>query len=237
MKLLTPQQLNDKKEADKVRDLIRTKEMADQATKTRKELANAEADFNQALARQRHQWALEVEQKEQVLRELKHEVEELEDRKAKALIPIDSYKEQVDQLLLLAKIAMGKADAKAEENEDLAERLQDKLDEAGAKLQDAQLLEAKLKQREYGITIQGQQVVEGHKDLNKKIAKFNADKVKAETDINERKTALALWERSLVAKDEKLSNKIKELQIWERQLADQRDTLERAFKRISPLEK
>jgi hypothetical protein len=235
MKLLEPQQLRDQKEADRVRDLMRTKEMADAATKIRKELANAEADFKLMLSRNNHKWALELEAKEEELKALEREVAALENRKAQALIPIDLYKKQADELMVLAKSVMEEAKTKAQENEDLAELLEDKLDKAGQSFQDNIALRAKLEQREAGIVLQGQQVVEGNKALNKRINEFAVARLAAEKDIDERKTVLTLWDRTLVAKEEKLNNRTKELEVWAKQLVDQRETLERAMKRLSPL--
>lgn len=232
MKLLSPVQNQDAKALEVSREILRTQELNKAADKARKNMADAEADFNATLSRQKHQWSLEEEKHQAILKARSQEVEVLENRKRQAMIPVKLYEDQVNVKAKAAEEAMAEAKKAQDRADDLADRLEDKLDAVGAREQGVTAKEAKLAAREAGIDLQAEQVRQGAKKLNEDIAKWNAQKAVDEADINERKTTLYLWEQSLKNKSvqqHRADTILKEKAI---QLEDERKTLERAFNRL-----
>lgn len=235
MKLLTPQQVQNIKQSEQIRDILRTKETDAAAERSRKALAQAEANFNGTLARQRHIWATEEEEHTKDIKIRQKEVDELETRKAKALIPIELYKAQADSYMAEAKHIFEQAKKREDDAEELSEKLQDKLDELGSREQDIVLAERDLVLKQAGLDRQALDIVSSNRLLNREIMNFATVRTKAEQDIHERKTALTLWERTLISKENNLKRTEVGLNSLAKKLEDDRATLDRAFKRLSPL--
>jgi len=232
MKLLTPVQNNDLKAQELTRDVLRTQEMNKATEKARKNLAIAEADFNAALARQKHTWAIEEEKHQNIIKQRSQEVEELEHRKAQAMIPVKLYEDQVRAKEETIDAVLAEAAEEKRAAEELSERLQDKLDEVGEKEQGLIAREKRVASREAGATLQAEQVKQGVKQLNDKQRQFLADKATAEADIHERKAALFLWEQSLITKEETQKRTDTALYEKEIRLTDWEERLKREYKRL-----
>jgi len=235
MKLLPPQEVKNLKESQTVKELLRAKEMAEVTDKTRKALAKAEADFNTTLAKNRTAWALEEEAHDKRVREMAQEIRVLEKRRQQALIPIDAVKSEADTFLAEAKKVYAQVTEIREEEENLTEELENKLDLVGQRGQDLDRREAEISNKEYGLRLQTEQMLNQLRAFNAERVELDSKKMKAEQDIDERKTALVLWDRQLVAKEERLNNKEKGLDTLAKQLDDRRATLDRAFARLSPM--
>ena len=78
MQLLKPQENKDLKSAQDLRNIIRTQEILKAEQDARLKLANAEADFNNTLAKNRDKWAKEEETHSTRVREMNTEIENLE---------------------------------------------------------------------------------------------------------------------------------------------------------------
>lgn len=234
MKLLAPVETKDLKQAEVNRELLRTQEMQKVADKTRKELANAEADFKQALVRQREEWIKHEEEHEERVQQMSHEIKVLEKRKEQALIPINIYKDQADLLMSTAQDVKNRAESHEKEVELLQELLEEKLDKVGQKEQDLTRLEKQLLVKQTGLVQQTDLVKEKTELLNQKMLEFAQYQAEQEQIINERKTALVLLDRSQEAREKKLKELDEALNKKAKVLEDQRKTLERAFKRLSP---
>ncbi len=235
MKLLTPQATKEGQGSQLAREALRVKEMATVTDKARKDMANAQAEFQTALAKNRNLWADEEADHNKRVLEMLAEIKQLNKLREQALIPIEAVKEDAAKLMVDARIYLAKAKKQTEDLELTTELLQDKLDAVGQKEQDLKAVEQRQLSREVGIKLQTEQIHERVRQLNRETLDFGLTRTKAEQDINERKTALVLWDRTLVAKEETLKNTEKELIVLRKQLDDQRATLERAFKRLSPL--
>lgn len=233
MKLLSPTQNSDVKAQELTREVIRTQEIYKEADKARKSLANEQSSFNRMLARNREQWAKEEEEHQNRLLEMKHEVQILENRKKQALIPLEVYKKQAQDLFNLAQDAKNRAESHEKELEVVRDRLEDKLDEVGQKTVDLDNLEQRLYIQKQGIEIQTKQIQESSKKLSQELQAFADQKAKDEQDILERKKTLKLWEHSLSAKERQLNNIAKGLMSKEKRLKDEREVLNRERKRLS----
>ena len=129
MKLFSPQEVRDKKNLETARDILRTKEVEDVLKRTNQQLAQAEADFASALAKNKRIWANEETEHAKRVSEMSEEIKELEQRKAQALIPIQMYKDQADTLLKEAQEALELAKVREYQARETQNALEDKLDE------------------------------------------------------------------------------------------------------------
>lgn len=232
MKLLTPQQFNDKKSQEVSRAVLRAEETNKLTEKANQALAKAEADFALALSGQRVRWEVEELDHKKKMEELLVELKPLEDRKRQALIPIEVYKKQADDKLDEANTILQEVKEKRERLEEDAEVLQDRLDEVS----DRELLAIKRHERLDSMEIGLEHQVEQNKAitarLSQDLAKFISYKANEEKSLDERKTELTLAEISFKAKTDKLKRDLEALEKERILVKDQRETLERAMKRL-----
>jgi hypothetical protein len=241
MKLLSPKELNAAKESNKVKEILRVKELEEESDKVRKELANAEADFNSSLARNRNKWANEEQEHTKRVNEREQELKILEEKRLELLVPVDIITKGAKNRLEEANKfleTLREREAKAEE---LSEILQDKLDEVGEREQDVIKTSQELLIRSQSVDLQSRQVKNSVEDLNASRAEFAQIRKDAETDIQKRKVALFLAEQSVVDREIVIAEKYKDLEIRELQLADRQKTLAIAYREMerlsSPLQK
>jgi hypothetical protein len=214
--------------------MLRKQELDKASDKSRKELAKTQAEFFTTLANNRDQWAKEEEEHSKRLKEMAKEIKVLEKNKEQAMIPVKMFQEQAKKQIkenaeYLVQLANKEHDL--DERRDLVE---DKLDELGQREQDIALNEQKQAATRLSLQTQANASIEATKALNGQIADFMARKVVIETDLDKRKTAIILQERTIESKHDSIKRTEEALRTWAKQLQDQRATLERAMKRISP---
>lgn len=237
MRLLAPSENKSLKEQETVRAVLRTQEVEKAAEQSRKNLASAEADFNATLARNLEVWAREEELHNKRVVEMEKETESLEAKRLNALIPIGVIKKGAEDRMKEAVDFMAKLRKRESDAECLVERLETQLDSVGQREQDVKQAEKRLGLQKEGIERQKQSSILGSKRLSEEIAKFAHEREKAEKDIDERKTAIYLQERSLIAKEQVQKRTDKSLNDLAKRLEDERETLARAWaelKRLSP---
>lgn len=232
MKLLSPTAHNTASKDQQLRTIIRNQELDKAAKEARIELANAESEYQTALARNRKNWALEEQEHEERVKERNIEIDRLEAKRLNAMIPINILKESAEEQLAEAETYVASIRKREEDNEILAEQLQNKLDEVGAKEQDLIKLSQELQIKSDSLIQQQASTVAGIKSLNTEMAKFAIDRGVDEERINQRKTELALIERTLVTKAAKLKYAEKDLEDLRIVLADERGTLQRAWQEL-----
>lgn len=236
MKLLTPKEIKDRKAQETARDLIRVKETDEVVRKVNIRLANAEADFETALARHKRQWAEEEIQHSKRVEEMEKEVKELEDKKRQALIPIDLYKDQADALFKEATSALSVVKEKERIIEETQDRLEEKLDAVGEREQTLQKDEEKWLIKKQGIEQQAADVETGIEKLTAEMASFYEKKTKDEESLAIRKREAEIAEISVVTKLDKLRRENADLKEYERKLKDERGVLDRAWKELRELQ-
>lgn len=232
MKLLSPQPSKNNKEAENIREILRTQDIQKASDKARKNLANAEADFKTSLSRFKEQWALEEETHSKRVSEMTKEVEILEEKKKQALIPIKIYEEEVKVIADEVMKRGSELVLKEEEINTLREKLEDKLDSLGQREQDVALKEQKQALQQSSIESQSLSTVEGIKRLNEQIEAFIANKETREKELKDRETAIILQERTIDAEKESLKRKEKGLSEWAIRLSDERGILDRAWNEL-----
>jgi hypothetical protein len=234
MKLLNPAQTLDIKAREETREVLRMQEYNKATEKARHNFNQAEADFNLMLAGQRQRWANEEKEHEKRSKEMTDETKRLEIARAIAMQPIEQLQKEAEMTRLEANKLVEELEEKQAECDELNERLQDKLDSLGEREQNVLIAEQRNKLMQDGNEMQRENIILMSKDLTDSISKFKKEKLIEEQNIDKRKTELFLMERSLIAKDESIKEMAKKLEEWKIRLQDERDTLNRAFARISP---
>jgi len=232
MKLLEPTAIKDLKGQESARELLRSQEIQKIADKTRKELANSQADFYNTLAKQKEIWVKEEEEHSQRVKERQQEIQTLEAKKLSLMVPFTVLKEGTEKKVKDAENFLKDLKEKEQRVEELTERLEDKLDKTGEKEQDLKQWEQRLIIKQQGIDQQFKNTADSAKQLTAEIASFTADKQKADQEINQRKTELALIEQTLIAKRDSLLRTESSLNDLAKQLQDEREVLKRAFEEV-----
>lgn len=232
MKLLTPKQTSDIKGQETAREILRTQEIHNLAEEERRKLTKAEMEFEQALAGQRARWAMEELEHSKIKKEMQKEIEELERKKLNALIPVDILEKSATEKLEESEKFLKELQLREKSNEETAEILQDRLDEVGEREQTVIQAEKHIKLEKEGIERQKEATIDGIKNLNEAMQNFAQRSANAEKDIEERKKAIFIQDRSLNALKEQLEGKEKELNAIAIRLRDERGVLDRAFKEV-----
>lgn len=232
MKLLLPNENKDLREQENVRQILRTQELEKAAREARLKLADSQADFNNTLALNRQKWALEEEEHRQRVNERKAEIDALEAKRMNAMIPIDIIKASAEEQLADAEHYAKSVREREEYAEDLAEKLQDKLDEVGQREQDVNQKTRELEIREIGIENQSQSTITGIKKLSADLAEFLAFKTKSETEIAVMQKTIEIQEKHLENKTIELDKLQKSLNDQAVRLQDERGVLDRAYKEV-----
>lgn len=232
MKLLSPTQNKDLKDEQQLLGIIRTQEINKAEQEARQKLANSQADFQLTLARNRQQWATEEEIHIKRVQEMQQELNTLEVQKLNSLIPFDILKEGTDERMRDAETFLTNLRQREEYAEDLAEKLQDKLDETGQKEQDLLKKQKEIEVREIGLENQSHSITTGSLKLSEEISTFVAKREEVEKDIKTRLDNLSLLEQSLNEKEEELKQVQKINNETAIRLADERGVLDRAWKEL-----
>lgn len=235
MKLLTPLQNKDLGDQQKLRSILRTQELEKAESAARRNLANAEADFNTTLAKNRQSWAIEEEEHAKRVLEQKAELTVLEAQKLNALIPFKILKDGTLERLGDAEAYLLQLRQREEDNEILADHLEDKLDKVGAKEQDLLRKEKELEVRADGLERQSASTATATKLLSEQVAEFVSYKTMEEKKINEIKIELAIREGDITAKEGELEANGARLEALAIRLADERQVLDRAFAEVRRL--
>lgn len=158
MKLLSTNEVKDRKQAEITRDIARTTETKEALQTVTDQLNITNAKFNVALAQQRVMWANEEKKCMERIGGLTEEIRQLEIKKKEALIPIEEREKKAYALFTEAEKVFNDAvqkegDAIDRENEanDQIEMLQEKLDTLSEREQDVVLREQKVLIREKAV--------------------------------------------------------------------------------------
>ena len=229
LKLYTAEEIKSSKATELARDVMRTSDIKKALDKARTELNNANAQFEVALANQRVKWISEEEVALGKIRDLETELKVLERRKQQALIPIDLYRQRVDNITKEANDKLKSATDKQIYVDELSEKLEEKLDEVSEKDQSLQKREENLFVKEKAVQMQEEGNKKMSQEINTRALFFIKEMEDREKDFNNRKTALELKEISLQELERSLRVREQDL-IKEKQLIySQRQALKAAL--------
>lgn len=158
MKLLTPKEVVDRKQAEVVKDISRTESVKKALDTVTGQLNESEARFAMALSNQRVRWSREEQEATNRIKELNEEIKTLEDKLKTSIVPIEEREKKSYALFIEAEKVLADAHSKLHESEQIKESnsvnedlLMDKLDSFHEKQQDLDLRESKLIVREKAV--------------------------------------------------------------------------------------
>ena len=236
MKLLTLNQVKEKKEEQIQREILRTSDLEKAASQARINLAKAEAEFNATLAKNRTFWAEEEQEHAARKQEMTSEIEELENRKKQALEPVYLLQNQLEKRLKDTEALISQTEEQKAYNEDLRLKLEDKLDEVGEREQDVLRETQKLEGRKQSVDLQSEQTVEGIKRLNDSINAFLIQKEDTESRLDQIRLDLDLEKQNVENDKRSLERKMETLTDWENKLKT-RETLLKNAMQLFPYKK
>lgn len=229
MKLLTPTATHDVVGQEVARDIIRIEEVRKSIKDVNIRLANAEADFMSTLARQREAWAKEEEEHAARKVSMQSEIEELENKRVNLLIPVGILQKSVPERLNEASDFLVKLRIRERDVQETAELLEDKLDAVGEREVDVAREEKKQKAERLGIEEQRNSIIAQSERMSAEIVSFTEKKKKEEEDLEKRKTAVFLRERTVEERLESIRRTESALNDADNRIQSERITLQKAW--------
>lgn len=176
MKLNSPKEITDRKQAEIIKDIARTKEVKEELNKAIKELEETDAKFKLALSNQRVRWAKEEEQALDELNKIKIEIEVSERKKKEMFVPIEEREEKSHNLFIEAERTYQNArhelhlsEQAKEKNEEMSTLLQEKIDDISDRETDLALREQKVIVREKAVEEERAQIKNLSSELSIKL--------------------------------------------------------------------
>ncbi len=232
MKLFSTEEIKSSKATELARDIRRTSEIKEALDKARTELNDANAEFDSVLANQRVKWAKEQESAMVVIKDLQMEIDQLQRVRQQLLIPIDLEKKRADNIVIEANVLMTAAIDKQKYADEMAEKLQDHLDEVGEKDEALEQREKRLFVKEEGLKEQAKITKQNSEQVTLQMQTFISEMEAKENNFNTRKRQLDLLEVNIIARDKINSERERYLNERERQINDKYETLLRTQKRL-----
>lgn len=233
MKLLQPKETRGQKAFLEAVNARRTVEMEKATAEVRKRMADAERDFNVMMEGQRKQW--EDERKEHVERlrnDGEKEVLELEERRKRALTPIEVLEKRARDTLKEAQFSLSEAVHREKRAEELGELLQDKLDDLSTREQNVAEQEKAMSSMEENIRHRERVSAETAESIRKSAEVFLADKKKQQDAMRDESEKLDERNKELDGREIQLKAQERRLQKQAARLQDERGTLERMIIRM-----
>jgi len=237
MKLFTPVEVLTTKEKQTEINLKRAITVDSALEVKRKLLNDIQLETDIALARQANVLAEEKEAQSVKIRELKSEVINLEQRKKEALIPITAKWQELEEYNSKVKAEKLEIDMLRVKYQVNLELLEEKLSEVGERELNVIDNEKRQKIAQWGIESQKEVITNQSKELNRRLAEYQASTEAREIDLTTKQTKLALKEQELETKEKELKNIEKGFIDRERSLQDRYATLERTTQRFNASEK
>lgn len=227
--VFTPARASSAAEERAAKDALRARNLAE----TTKELLitkdEVEMEFDQTMKRQQQEaegwFQVEMERKTKLLKE----VEQLEERREKALMPLLIKSEDihsVEEALSARKLEL---DAQEVEIEEHSRLVMLKLDELSSKEQDYDERNKRLKRQETAGETQRNQITHELKQLNVQIEEFQKKSEERETDFAYRQSELDALENLYKERELGFARREEEIEASRRLLDDGRLLLEKGF--------
>lgn len=230
-KLLTPSQAQAQSKRATDAEKHRLVEVQTLITEKYKELSQAETDFAEALLKQQGIWSDYLGDFEKKRDKLKAEVEELEERRKQALIPLTEKAKMLDTKASALDTKEKELALKEDDLEVKSGLLTVKLDEVAERELQADAVAKTLTQREEGIQLQAGQVTRDQAllaiastDLTNRVNESEHQIALKWASVNAREAQVEERERKAGLREAALAKR-------ERSIHDQYETLQRTIKR------
>lgn len=160
---------------------------------------------------------------------LTEEVEQLEARRKKALVPLEEKEKELQDKTTALLQREEAVSLKESDNEYTREALERRLDEVGEREQEAIEFSGSLAIREANIRLQETDIKNRSEALTTLLANYQIEMVAGRKDIQEQKAVLKGRDVSITEREKEVARKEKSFIDRERRLQDRYRTLERAI--------
>lgn len=229
MKLLSPNEAKASFVNKQANDVVQVGYMKRVLADLQNSINTEKTKFEENLANQRKVYNDEKLSLQGEIRALEGIIEAKRAERDTLMIPVDSLKNEAEELVKVLKEKEQEVNKKIEELEDSIELAQIKLDRISEREQEISDLEVKLITKKVGIDQEAEQVSSGHSRLNQLIQDFNKEVEKKSKELAEKESILAIEQKRV---RERIELKEKEFVEIEKGLADKRATLDAGFEEL-----
>lgn len=229
MRLLTPPQGKSRREIELAEQAVRAQELDELVQTKKKELNDIDLTFERSLSEKGKANYEEEEEHKARIRILEQDVQNLERRRERALLPLESKeKELQDKESALLKRER-EVTTKESEAEYTAQSLQDKLDTVSEREEDALEYSVTLTSREANIRLREEEIEKREASLTS-ILKQSMDEVnEGRTEITRQKAVLKGRGIVLTERERAVEKSLKSIADRELRLVDRYKTLQKAI--------
>lgn len=229
MKLLDFATNDSLKQSQVARDVARTELVREALIKAQNELTETEAKFDLIMAKQQ-KYAADEEEKLLIVKEkLQKEVEDLEARQKVAHFPIVPSERKAYDNLERSKQTLLSAELQKQKNEEIEEKLIDKLDDLSERDRMLDKRDEKIVVLEISIRDQKLALDSSAKSLNVEWSNLHEKVKEREAEWEQRENIISLHEANLSEREDKLFEEKEQLKLDRERLASDRLTLLAAF--------
>ena len=229
MHLLEPKQVQDQLRSEEAYRITRIGQLRDQEAKLRKDLIEAEAEFQRTLVKNRTDWEKEYEAHAREVKRMAAETEEAKARLLSFAVPYDILKEGDEGRIKKAKELLSLVQKQKSDNEERAELLQDKLEEVGDRELRVSDREGLVQAKEKHLELRAEKASQVDSNLAKAVADFNAKSEAKRQELKKRENSVEIAEKNIESQLKGIKAKESDFEAKERRLRDERGVLERAW--------
>jgi hypothetical protein len=233
MKLLSKSDNENLKQAELARDQARTESVREALSDAQSSLDETEAKFDLIMAKQQKYMA-EEEQKHIVkIESLKKEVEKLEERQKVAHFPIAPAERKAYDNLEKSKQTLLSAQLQKEKNEEIEEKLTDKLDSLSDRDALLDRREDKVKAMEVSALDQKNHLKFMSESLAEKWEEFYKASFDSDKKLRERERLVELHQKDLDSREDALLMQQEDVRTDKEKIQSDRQTLQAAFEELN----
>ena len=232
MKLLPSSEIQQRNNSEEYLRITRIKDLRDEESRLRIQLANTELEHQRMLAENRTDWEKEWEEHQKEVQERKAEIEKLQAEKLAASVPFEILKTSAEEKVNAANEFLSSVKKREVEAEELKENLEEKLSDVAEREDEVLKREQKVIFQEQHATSRIQEANDAQKNVALAIDKFNKDSAEKRVELQGRESSVILKEKSLVDREESLIARENDLKAQMRRIRDEQDVLARAWNEI-----
>ncbi len=232
MKLLPSSEIQQRNNSEEYLRITRIKDLRDEESRLRIQLANTELEHQRMLAEKRTDWEKEWEEHQKEVQERKAEIEKLQAEKLAASVPFEILKTSAEEKVNAANEFLSSVKKREVEAEELKENLEEKLSDVAEREDEVLKREQKVIFQEQHATSRIQEANDAQKNVALAIDKFNKDSAEKRVELQGRESSVILKEKSLVDREESLIARENDLKAQMRRIRDEQDVLARAWNEI-----
>lgn len=233
MKLLSREENDNRKQSEIARDSARTESVRVALKDAQSRLDETEAKFDLVMAKQQKYMADEEEKHIKNIDALKKEVEALEERRKTALFPIAPLERKAYDNLEKSKQALLSAELQKQKNEEIEEKLTDRLDSLSDRDALLDRREDKVKALEISALDQKNHLQFMSESLAQKWEEFYKASFESDKKLRERERLIELHQKDLDAREDSLLMQQEDVRTDKEKIQSDRQTLQAAFEELN----